>query len=100
MERRGVLVIDNKVVNVVVWGDSSEDQFLNDGFQHAEEITNLVVQPRLGWTWSKKDGYRSPQPFPSWTYNGVDWEAPVAHPEDGGNYSWNEETQTWTPVEA
>jgi len=43
-----------------------------------------------------------PKPFASWTLdsNG-DWQPPVARPADfvavnqGGNYKWNEETQTW-----
>jgi hypothetical protein len=23
------------------------------------------------------------------------WEAPVAYPNDGQNYTWNEQNQTW-----
>jgi hypothetical protein len=27
------------------------------------------------------------------------WEAPVAHPADGGFYNWNEEDQEWVAVD-
>ncbi len=43
----------------------------------------------------------SEQPYPSWTYDGVNWVAPVPMPDKsggyppGGLYTWNEETLTW-----
>jgi hypothetical protein len=51
---------------------------------------------------SELDIFILPKPFASWTLdsNG-DWQPPVARPADfvgvnqGGNYKWNEETQTW-----
>lgn len=38
-----------------------------------------------------------PQPYPSWTYNGIRnvWEPPVPIPPNGGKKHWNEQTQTW-----
>jgi len=36
----------------------------------------------------------SEQPYPSWTYDGVDWMPPVPHPDSMG-WKWNEETQKW-----
>jgi len=46
---------------------------------------------------STRDAFIPPKPFYSWTLNEetCQWEAPVAYPEDGQNYSWNEETQQW-----
>ena len=46
------------------------------------------------------DAFYGPQPYPSWTLSTDTylWEAPVAHPEDGLVYMWNEETQTWDEV--
>lgn len=40
---------------------------------------------------------RPPQPFESWIYDSENkyWVAPVPAPEDGNDYMWNEETQTW-----
>jgi hypothetical protein len=100
-ERTGVLVHDGIVINVVVWGDESDEQFADDGYQHFEETTDMERKPRLGWTWNEEDGYRPPSPFPSWVYNndaGV-WEAPEPMPTEGGPFQWNEETQTWESME-
>ena len=50
---------------------------------------------------SVNDAFYPPQPFPSWTLNETTflWEPPVAQPDDGEFYKWNEETQTWDTVE-
>ena len=46
---------------------------------------------------SQRDAFYSPKPFNSWTLNEETclWEAPVAYPDDGQQYSWNEETKQW-----
>jgi hypothetical protein len=48
--------------------------------------------------------FYAPQPYPSWildtqTYY---WVAPVPYPTDGGDYVWDEATQSWVlaPTEA
>lgn len=51
----------------------------------------------IGYTLdAQKDIFISPQPYPSWTLdqNG-DWQPPVPYPSDGGNYVWDETTQSW-----
>ena len=52
-----------------------------------------------GWYHYQDDAFYSPQPYPSWTLNtnSYVWEAPVEHPGDG-QYTWNEETQSWDAV--
>ena len=42
-------------------------------------------------------GFRKLQPFNSWTLNTSSyiWEPPVAHPDDGKEYTWNEENLAW-----
>lgn len=44
--------------------------------------------------------FYAPQPYPSWVLNTTTflWEAPVAYPNDGGHYIWNEATQSWDPI--
>ena len=44
-----------------------------------------------------RDAFISPKPFNSWILNETTclWEAPVAYPDDGQRYSWNEDNQTW-----
>lgn len=90
-----MLVKDGLVVNVVVWGDESAEQFADDGYDHFEETTTFNVKPGMYWSWSKKDGYRPPKPFDSWVWDGVYWAAPAVMPSDGGQYEWNETTTSW-----
>ena len=47
------------------------------------------------------DAFIPPQPFASWTLNETTflWEAPVAMPDDGEMYRWDEETTDWVVVE-
>jgi len=42
-------------------------------------------------------GFYAPQPYTSWTLNSTSylWEAPVAYPDDGQAYTWNETDQQW-----
>lgn len=48
-----------------------------------------------------RDAFISPKPFNSWSLNEdtCQWEAPVAYPNDGNNYTWNETNQTWDEVQ-
>ena len=52
----------------------------------------------IGYTYDEtRDAFIPPKPFDSWTLNEDSclWEAPVAYPEDGQQYTWNEETTSW-----
>ena len=52
----------------------------------------------IGFTYdSDRDAFYAPQPYPSWTLNETSciWEAPVAYPDDGEIYIWNEDAQQW-----
>lgn len=52
----------------------------------------------IGWTYSEEFGFRPPKTFDSWVWENGDWVAPVAHPNDGGFYVWDEESQSWATV--
>ena len=55
----------------------------------------------IGYTYdSVRDAFIPPKPFDSWTLNEDTciWEAPVAYPNDGKFYTWNEETTSWDEV--
>lgn len=60
----------------------------------------------IGYTFDPdfgEDGaFIPPQPFPSWTLdpNTATWIAPVAMPDDGESYIWDEDSQSWLPKEA
>jgi hypothetical protein len=40
------------------------------------------------------------QPYPSWTINKNTWlwESPVARPQDGKTYDWDESTTSWLEI--
>lgn len=49
---------------------------------------------------AERDAFIPPQPFPSWLLNEQSccWEPPVAPPENGDVYEWDEETQSWENI--
>jgi hypothetical protein len=49
---------------------------------------------------STRDAFISPKPYPSWVLNEDSclWESPVAYPDNGERYEWNEENQTWDEI--
>ena len=52
----------------------------------------------IGYTYDEtRDAFIPPQPYDSWVLNEQSclWEAPVAYPDDGQMYTWNEELGTW-----
>jgi len=52
----------------------------------------------IGFTYDEdRDAFIPKKPYASWILNETtcQWEAPVAYPDDGEEYNWNEETTTW-----
>jgi hypothetical protein len=52
----------------------------------------------IGYTYDQqRDAFIQPKLFNSWVLNEETciWEAPVARPEDGQDYIWNETTKQW-----
>ena len=49
---------------------------------------------------AKRDAFIPPQPFPSWVLNEDTclWEAPVPYPDDGQEYTWDEDAQQWVII--
>ena len=45
--------------------------------------------------------FYAPQPYPSWILNTQTylWEAPVAMPNDGKRYDWDEANQSWVEID-
>jgi hypothetical protein len=48
-----------------------------------------------------RDAFIKPQPYASWTLDEAtcQWEAPVALPDDGKKYKWDEDTTNWVEIE-
>jgi len=52
----------------------------------------------IGYTYDAvNDVFYAPKPFNSWNLSETTWlwEPPVAYPNDGKLYTWNEETTSW-----
>ena len=52
----------------------------------------------IGYTYDlNRDAFISPKHYTSWILNEqtCNWEAPVARPNDGNMYKWNEEILNW-----
>jgi hypothetical protein len=52
----------------------------------------------VGYSYDQaRDAFIAPKPYQSWVLNEdtCRWEAPVAMPEDGSMYNWNEATVSW-----
>lgn len=55
----------------------------------------------VGYTYdSGRDAFYEPQPYPSWSLNETSciWEPPVAHPNDGKSYVWDETSRQWVEM--
>jgi len=56
----------------------------------------------IGYTYDEdRDAFIPKKPFNSWILNEDTclWESPVAYPNDGEKYTWNELTLSWDLVE-
>jgi hypothetical protein len=49
-----------------------------------------------------RDAFIAPKPFESWVLDEetCTWEAPVAYPDDGERYVWDEEATDWALIES
>jgi len=55
----------------------------------------------IGYTYDEdRDAFIPPKPYASWILNEDTclWEAPVAYPDDGERYVWNESTTSWDQI--
>ena len=52
----------------------------------------------IGYTYDEtRDAFIPPKPYASWILNETTctWNAPIGYPDDGEEYTWNEEDQKW-----
>jgi hypothetical protein len=109
-------VLDGRVVNVIVaereffetFVDTSPGNWIQTSYNTYGNAHKLGGTPLrgnyagIGYTYdSTNDVFVPPQPYPSWTVNQSTWlwEAPVAMPTDGKNYTWDEATTSWKEAE-
>jgi len=99
-EQAGVDFLQNLYNNRDVWKQTSYNTIkgihLNGGTPFRKNYAGV------GFTYDQtRDAFIPPRPFDSWTVNEETcvWEAPVAYPDDGERYSWNEKTQQWDLID-
>jgi hypothetical protein len=104
-------VVNGKVEQVIVaepeffttFVDSSPGNWIQTSFNTVGNKHLLGGTPLrgnfagIGYTYdATNDVFIPPQIYPSWKLNSDwAWEAPIAMPTDGQNYSWNEDTKSW-----
>ena len=84
--------------------DSSPGQWIQTSYNTRGGLHTLGGTPMrknyagIGFTYdAARDAFIPPKPYASWTLNEDSclWEAPVAYPDDGENYVWDETTTAW-----
>lgn len=104
-------VVNGKVTQVIVAEPEFFDTFVDTspgtwlatsyntlGNKHLKGGTPLRGNyAGIGYTYDdKKDVFYAPQPFPSWVLSAdYLWKAPVAMPDDGKSYAWDESKKSW-----
>jgi hypothetical protein len=118
--------IKNGVVDFVTVGrdddENREDELAHDGYIYRRTSYNTRGgvhytdgQPSadqtktfrknyagLGYTYdAERDAFIPPKPYNSWVLNENTclWDAPVAMPNDGNRYTWDEATLAWVELE-
>jgi hypothetical protein len=108
-------VVDGKVTQVIVaepeffdtFVDSSPGTWLQTSYnthgnQHPEGRPLRGNYAGVGFSYdATNDVFIAHKPFNSWVINEDTWlwEAPVAMPDDGKLYNWDEETTNWKEVD-
>ena len=91
--------IDGETWCTNFWGGTWKQTSYNNNFRKQ--------YAGIGYTYdAAKDKFIQPQPHASWTLDGDDdWQAPIAEPDDGKRYTWNEtlyqsdNTKGWVEIE-
>ena len=100
-ESNYAMIKNSLVTGVIVFDDPSEETL--NYFKEYHDVDLIIPATDKGRVGNTYDGqkYWFPKPYPSWVKNQElnDWESPIAYPEDGQNYFWNEETTSWVLFE-
>jgi hypothetical protein len=83
-------------------GEWIQTSYNTHGGQHPEGRPLRKNYAGIGYTYDReRDAFIPPKPFASWVLNEDTclWDAPVAMPDDGGMYQWDESTTSWVAVE-
>jgi hypothetical protein len=80
-------------------GEWVQTSYNTQGGVHSDGGTPLRKNyAGVGMTYdSVRDAFIPPQPYASWTLNEdtCQWDSPIAYPDDGKRYTWDEPTTSW-----
>ena len=106
-------VVDGKVTQVIVaekeffdtFVDSSPGTWLRTSYNPRADQSQALRKnyAGIGYTYdAQRDAFIPPQPFASWVLDEQTclWNAPVAYPQDGKPYRWDEATISWVEIQA
>ena len=109
---------DNMVLRVIV---ISNNELLDSDGVEQEELGKLFCNKLLGGNWiqcsyngsfrtrmagknytynAEKDAFIAPKPYDSFIFDDdlLAWVSPIARPDDGNQYIWDEEIENWEQV--
>jgi len=95
-----VIVIDNEVITNngieveqlgIDFIESLNINYNYDSIKQTSYNSNFRnTYAGIGFTYdSVNDVFISPKPYEDWTLVNYKWEAPIPYPNDGNNYTWN-----------
>lgn len=102
-----VVVNNNELIDNGIESENKGVEFLNSLFSHnrwKQTSYNGKIRKNyagVGYTYNESlDAFVPPKPFDSWTLDqdSCRWVSPVAYPDDGKLYVWNEDSKSWTVV--
>ena len=79
-------------------GEWIQTSYNTHGGQHPENRPLRKNFAGIGFTYDReRDAFIEPKPFASWVLNENTclWESPIAMPNDGNRYNWDEEQLQW-----
>ena len=108
-----VIVIEQDMLNSGNWGDPNNwiqtSYNTRSGVHYApnsnEPDGGVALRKNyagIGYKYdAERDAFIAPKPHPSWLLDEAtcQWSAPVAHPDDGKLYSWDEDNTQWVEIE-
>lgn len=97
-----VIVAEQDFINTLPDASSwVQTSYNTHGGQHPEGRPLRKNYAGIGYTYDHvRDAFIPPKPFASWVLNEDTclWDAPIAYPDDGKMYSWDETTTSWVEI--
>ena len=99
-EQAGVDFLNNLYKTRDVWKQTSYNTYAGEHKLGGTPLRKNYAGTGFQYD-SIRDAFIEPKPFNSWTLNEDTccWDSPVAYPDDGERYNWNEGTLSWDLIE-